>query len=471
MDNRDFSNVNYSNALLVIGGNERFNLFLKKNGFQTESFSMSSYNGSPSPRHFKAVILLHDGSSQEEMPVLGQNELMNCITEGLTGVIVLEFVGYLVEKYKLANLKRFFPLVRTSGITPSYEDSKHTIIHPSHQLFSATDNASGTLPSWPSSFNCLYSGSVVKVKENAQALIDHKALGTALAVVKEPSRIAHFSGCPTYNGNRLFESWESSIAPFFIAAIHWVSSQKVQSKSTIDGTFKEIPLNVVPVEGIQLVQDLRKAFNNPDESDVTFVLEGDKQVHASRWLLSLRSEHFRALLKGQMRESQQKEVPLVDVNYQSFLGILEYMYTDALSFETIKADTIVDIMLLADRFLLHSLKVLCETYLIRNLNCENVINVLLAATRANASAIKQRAIAYVVTNKKALQEKPEFETLTNDPILLLEIVNEKEEVHVLILHSEDQEECESWLESIARGAADFKDKAIRRKEIISKSKQ
>jgi hypothetical protein len=58
-----------------------------------------------------------------------------------------------------------------------------------------------------------------------------------------------------------------------------------------------------------------------------------------------------------MKESQQKEIELVDVKYESFLGVLEFMYTDTLSFETIQADTIVDIMLLADRFLLHALKV------------------------------------------------------------------------------------------------------------------
>lgn len=101
-----------------------------------------------------------------------------------------------------------------------------------------------------------------------------------------------------------------------------------------------------------------------------------------------------------MKESKQKEIELFDVKYESFLGVLEYLYTDMLSFEAIKAETIVDIMLLADRFLLQSLKILCENYLIRNLNVDNVIHVLLAATRANALAIKQRAVAYVVNNKR-----------------------------------------------------------------------
>jgi hypothetical protein len=73
-----------------------------------------------------------------------------------------------------------------------------------------------------------------------------------------------------------------------------VSLQRVPVKSALmDLSSKEHP--VVPTEG--LVQDLRKALNNPDESDIIFTLEGDKKTYASKWLLSLRSEHFRALLK------------------------------------------------------------------------------------------------------------------------------------------------------------------------------
>ena len=67
------------------------------------------------------------------------------------------------------------------------------------------------------------------MREGAQGLIEHKALGTALAVTKDPVRIVHFSGCPTYNGNRLFDSWEASMSSIFVSAVHWVTLQKTAS--------------------------------------------------------------------------------------------------------------------------------------------------------------------------------------------------------------------------------------------------
>ncbi|CAN0566547.1 unnamed protein product, partial [Ectocarpus sp. 12 AP-2014] len=52
-----------------------------------------------------------------------------------------------------------------------------------------------------------------------------------------------------------------------------------------------------------LQEDMRKLVNNRELSDVTFIVDGFP-VYASRVHLALRSEHFRAMLYGGMRESE-----------------------------------------------------------------------------------------------------------------------------------------------------------------------
>ena len=47
------------------------------------------------------------------------------------------------------------------------------------------------------------------------------------------------------------------------------------------------------------------------------------QVH-----LAARSEHFRAMLYGGMRESSSREVEVKDVSYEVFLAMIEFLYTD-----------------------------------------------------------------------------------------------------------------------------------------------
>ena len=49
-------------------------------------------------------------------------------------------------------------------------------------------------------------------------------------------------------------------------------------------------------------QQLRKAVNNQQLSDITVILDSEtepskKTLYASSWMLSLRSEHFRAMLQ------------------------------------------------------------------------------------------------------------------------------------------------------------------------------
>lgn len=52
-----------------------------------------------------------------------------------------------------------------------------------------------------------------------------------------------------------------------------------------------------------LQEDMRNLVNNRELSDVTFIVDGFP-VYASRVHLALRSEHFRAMLYGGMRESE-----------------------------------------------------------------------------------------------------------------------------------------------------------------------
>ena len=64
-------------------------------------------------------------------------------------------------------------------------------------------------------------------------------------------------------------------------------------------------------------------------------------------VLAARSEYFRALLYGGMRESSQTEVKLVDTPYTAFKHLLKYIYTGLLSLHSFKEDLILDILGLA----------------------------------------------------------------------------------------------------------------------------
>jgi hypothetical protein len=68
--------------------------------------------------------------------------------------------------------------------------------------------------------------------------------------------------------------------------------------------FYEFRFDSVVVPPPSLCDDMRALLNNPDLSDVTFLVEG-QLVFASRIHLASRSEHFRAMLYGREKKQQQ----------------------------------------------------------------------------------------------------------------------------------------------------------------------
>lgn len=65
-------------------------------------------------------------------------------------------------------------------------------------------------------------------------------------------------------------------------------------------------------------------------ADVTIVVAGQK-FRSHKVILATRSEYFRALLFGGMKESMQSEIELNASSLPAFKGLLKYIYTGRMS--------------------------------------------------------------------------------------------------------------------------------------------
>jgi len=69
--------------------------------------------------------------------------------------------------------------------------------------------------------------------------------------------------------------------------------------------------------------------NNPSYSDVVFLLEDQKKVHAHKVVLASRSSYFRKLFEYQSSQKESNSViPIESTHVKSFMVVLEFMYTD-----------------------------------------------------------------------------------------------------------------------------------------------
>lgn len=77
-------------------------------------------------------------------------------------------------------------------------------------------------------------------------------------------------------------------------------------------------------------EDVGALYLSEDYSDVTLIVAGQK-FNTHKLILAARSEYFRALLFGGMRESTQNEIELPTATLPAFKSLLKYIYTGRMS--------------------------------------------------------------------------------------------------------------------------------------------
>jgi len=193
--------------------------------------------------------------------------------------------------------------------------------------------------------------------------------------------------------------------------------------TTVLNDFYECRFEPVTIPPSSLVEDMSKLVNNSMFSDVVFLVEG-KQVHATKAHLAARSEHFRALFYGGMRESaasrEGREIELPGMQYNVFLALLEYIYTDKVG--DLQSDLAVHVLIAAEKYCLDRLKALCEDIIRKSICIDNVVPVMLAANAHRADGLKDICLDFIIANEERIKASGRFKEIMQEPTLMYEII-------------------------------------------------
>ena len=160
-------------------------------------------------------------------------------------------------------------------------------------------------------------------------------------------------------------------------------------------------LKVSPVDkdAGNIFSDMEKAFNDPTWSDITFTTSDRQTVLASKWLLCLRSSFFRNMFQSEMIESSQTVIE-VDDPAATFLPLIKYIYTDSVSFKDYSYKELVEILEIADKYMLVGMRRLCEKYLCNHINGDNIFDLLLNQ-KIVYSNLRSRASRYFCHTRRS----------------------------------------------------------------------
>ena len=148
------------------------------------------------------------------------------------------------------------------------------------------------------------------------------------------------------------------------------------------------------VQPSSLRRDLRRLLEEQPaelEGEAVFEVQG-RRLRASKALLSVRCEHFRALFTSGMRECVEGLVRLpADVDHTAFRHLIGYLLTDEGPDGTWHDSTVLELMMLANTYSVRRLEQLCARVLAEQLCHANAHEVWHCANLIGASHLARAA--------------------------------------------------------------------------------
>eukprot|EP00928_Gymnodinium_smaydae_P078349 TRINITY_DN6222_c0_g1_i1.p1 TRINITY_DN6222_c0_g1~~TRINITY_DN6222_c0_g1_i1.p1 ORF type:complete len:526 (+),score=114.64 TRINITY_DN6222_c0_g1_i1:260-1837(+) len=184
------------------------------------------------------------------------------------------------------------------------------------------------------------------------------------------------------------------------------------------GRLEESALNDVAI--YTLIENMRRLLNDPDFSDITFIVQGQR-IYAHKAILVAQCEHFRAMFTGgRFAESSQHEVEIPQWSHAAFMAMLEWLYTGRTPRE-LALTQLTEVLGLADHYTLDGLKLMCENVLMHSVEIDNACTLLRHADQFMAHALKNYCLSFLIKNFDQVAYTPDFEELSKTPMLLLEV--------------------------------------------------
>ena len=197
--------------------------------------------------------------------------------------------------------------------------------------------------------------------------------------------------------------------------LYFTESKAVRRVKVTASTFRDPKLST----------DLARLMNGSlPAGDTVFLVEG-KSISVSTNLLCVRSEYFSSMFSSNWKEytkedtSESTPICIEDATYESFNAVITFLVTGCLEIQK-HSHIIPDILVLADRYLVESLRDFCIAHLARRVSKETAFDYLSLAERFGFRELKKVAVHFVAKNFKTLCRDDNFAGLGGE--LLAEIV-------------------------------------------------
>ncbi|XP_060078482.1 ankyrin repeat and BTB/POZ domain-containing protein 1-like [Ylistrum balloti] len=191
----------------------------------------------------------------------------------------------------------------------------------------------------------------------------------------------------------------------------------------------------------ELCSDIFQALGNipfagledlPIYPDICFVVEEHKFL-CHKVFFCGRSDFFKALLVDHFGESNVSEdnlplIPINEITTENFRQLMYYLYQDSCE---LTKETVVDMLKLADQYLLMGLKRLCANNISKYINTDTVLQILVLARLFNLRRLADQCCEFMANNLQEVMELDDFAELVRQDAANLECREDTDTLEII----------------------------------------
>ncbi|XP_043927005.1 RCC1 and BTB domain-containing protein 1 isoform X2 [Protopterus annectens] len=163
-------------------------------------------------------------------------------------------------------------------------------------------------------------------------------------------------------------------------------------------------LSVEYEDFLTVSESLKKEFNNPETSDLKFIVDG-KQILVHKAILKIRCEHFRTMFQSYWNEDMKEIIEIDQFSYPVYRAFLEYLYTDDVNLPPEDAVGLLD---LATSYCENRLKKLCQQLIKTGITAENAFLLFSAAVKFDAKDLEDFCFRFCISHLTEVTQTAAF---------------------------------------------------------------
>jgi len=150
----------------------------------------------------------------------------------------------------------------------------------------------------------------------------------------------------------------------------------------------EVPYSPPPSPPVVANSFASDCLNTGQYSDFVITSRDGTEFKCHKIVLASKSRVFHAMFSAEnMQEAMQSQLRIVDIEPNTLAALLKYLYTG-----DVDASQSAGLLVAADKYDLQPLRQACESNLVKGLNGQNVVDLLLLADRHHAKDLKEGAL-------------------------------------------------------------------------------